>query len=59
MAVTKQQYDRIFSIARANPGTIVDKQLSNKFEVVLVHRKRNKRWSVDKSGKMRRIVNAA
>jgi len=54
MPVTKQQYDAVMKVARVNPGTKVDLQVSTRHEIHLVNGKKQKRWIIDGLGKIRR-----
>jgi hypothetical protein len=53
MPVTKQQYDAVMKVARANSRELhVDLPRSSKHEIHLVNKKKQKRWIVDGAGKV-------
>lgn len=55
MPVTKEQFDAVFKIARANPGVVIDKQRSNKYQIFVVHGKKQRRWKIDGRGRISRV----
>jgi hypothetical protein len=49
-------YEAAFKVARANPGTSLDVQHSNTYELLLRNDKKKKFWSISNKGKIRRLT---
>lgn len=56
MAINRQMFEATQKVARANPGVVLDTQHSNLHELLLVHPRKQKFWSIDNRGKIRRVT---
>lgn len=55
MAVSRVMYDAVMKIAKSHPGCKIDKQYSNTTNILVVDGRTNRRWVVDRKGKVRRV----
>lgn len=56
MAVTKVMFEAVQKVSRANPGVVVDLENSSTYDIILYHRKKSKRWHINRKGEVKRLV---
>lgn len=56
MAVTKVMFEAVQKVSRANPGVVVDLEHSSTYDIILYHRKKSKRWHINRKGEVKRLV---
>ena len=56
MAVSREMYEAIQKVARANPGVKLDTVHSTDNAVLLIDPKKKKNWVVNRKGNIRRVV---
>jgi hypothetical protein len=56
VAVNRQMFNAVMKIGRAHPGAKIDLRHSNTYRILVVDARTNRRWEVDHSGKVRKLV---
>lgn len=56
MAINRQMFEATQKVSRANPGVVLDLQHSNGHELLLVHPRKQKFWSIDNRGNIRKVA---
>jgi hypothetical protein len=56
MAITKPMFEGVMKVAKTHPGCVIDLAFSNSTNILVVDGRTNRRWLVDREGKVRRIV---